>query len=228
MSAILLLPAVDSMHLLSGRLFPALFHSASCMPCLMSCCHQLSGPSSKPKGGRPSRATKARCLPAPAHPTNNAMSHSHWPIAHRLTSRITVPDTLELSESLPSLFCSASQLSQTSVGCILQGIHEVSFGEERQHKFTATSQLHDGGSPQKRSWCCNDYFLHRHLFGKRWRSQPLFPSLSILPLFKHCWVEKRSVSGVDWKRCVGEVGQGGGRGGSSIFLLARLERKFQK
>ena len=46
MVAILSMPAVDSLPLMSPRLFPALLHSASSMPCLSSCSHQLSHPSS--------------------------------------------------------------------------------------------------------------------------------------------------------------------------------------
>ena len=47
-------PAVDSMPLMSLRLFSALFHSASLSPCLISWSHQHSGPSSGLKWGRPS------------------------------------------------------------------------------------------------------------------------------------------------------------------------------
>ena len=47
------MPGVDSTHIMWRRLFPDLFHSASGMPCLILRRHQLSAPSSKPKGGRP-------------------------------------------------------------------------------------------------------------------------------------------------------------------------------
>ena len=80
---------------------------------------------------------KARSLPMPAHPTNNAVSLSHHSITHRITIHITVPDTLELSESLWSLFCHAPQLWQTLVGCALRVINKVPYGQELQHNFTA-------------------------------------------------------------------------------------------
>ena len=67
-----------------------------------------------------SRAKKAMCPPVPAHPAQDAVSHSHWSIAHILTIRTTVPDALELGESLWSLSCPVSQLSQ--IGCILHAI----------------------------------------------------------------------------------------------------------
>ena len=51
MVAILSTPAVDSMPLMWRQVFPALLHSASRMPCLISCSHKLSG------------CNKARCLP---------------------------------------------------------------------------------------------------------------------------------------------------------------------
>ena len=61
----------------------------------------------------------------PAHPTKNAVSRSHGSIAHHLTIRITVRDTLELSESLWFLFCSASAVAW----------------EHRQHRFTASTAV---------------------------------------------------------------------------------------
>ena len=47
------------------------------MPCLISCSHQLSGPSGKPMEGPLARRKRARRPPMPAHPTKNAVSHSH-------------------------------------------------------------------------------------------------------------------------------------------------------
>ena len=58
MVAILSMPAADSMRQKSRRLFPALLHSANCVPCLISSSHQLSGPSSRPKENIPSRVDR--------------------------------------------------------------------------------------------------------------------------------------------------------------------------
>ena len=124
MMAFVSVPAVDSVPLMSPPLLPALLQSASRMPCLISSSHQLSSQSSGHKEGRASRARGQ----VPAHLTKNAVEYSHWSIAHRLTVRMTVPDTLGLSECL-SLFCHASQLSQTLVGCILQGSTKCPLGK---------------------------------------------------------------------------------------------------
>ena len=69
---------------------------------------------SKPTKTRLSRATKGRyaCQCQPIQ-TKNAVSHSRWSITHFLAIRLTVPFPQNLSESLRSLFCHASQLSQT-------------------------------------------------------------------------------------------------------------------
>ena len=66
--ASLSMPAVDSMPLMSLRLFPAFFHSASLSPCLISWSHQLSGPSTSLKWGRPSLVNSVgacQCQPIP-------------------------------------------------------------------------------------------------------------------------------------------------------------------
>ena len=68
-------------------------------------------------------------LPAPTHPLQYAVCCSHWSITPLSTIRITAPHSLKLRKGLWSPLSHASQLSQTLIGCILQGIDKVSFGE---------------------------------------------------------------------------------------------------
>ena len=85
------------------------------------------------------RCGGSKCLPVSAHRAQNVVRHRHWSITRRPTIRIAVPDMFELSEGPWSPLCHASRLPQTLAGCILQVIHDVHFGEERQHNFTASA-----------------------------------------------------------------------------------------
>ena len=95
-------PAVDSLPLMSLRLFPRFFSiRQASVPCLISWSHQLSGPSSSLQVGK-------------AHPLQNAVYCSRWPITHLTTMRIATPNTLHLRTGLWPLLRHASQLSQDS------------------------------------------------------------------------------------------------------------------
>ena len=151
--AILSMPDVDSMELMSPRLLPALFHAASRMPCLTSCSHQHSSRSNKTQWRSSFTRKDVRCLPIPIQ-WNTVVDHR--PSLHH--SR-TVPDTVELSESFWSLLCHAPQLSQTSISCILHGIIKV-----KNLSTIYTTSTSAFRSPQS-CHCrpeCNDQSRHGH------------------------------------------------------------------
>ena len=88
------IPAVDSMPLMSLRLFPAFFHSASLSPCLISWSHQLFGSVQQSQVETALPREERRGLPVPTHPLQYAVYCSRWPIT--TTIRITTPNTFQL------------------------------------------------------------------------------------------------------------------------------------
>ena len=78
-------------------------------------------------------------LPVPTHPLLYAVHCSHWPITHFTTTRTATLNSLKLRKSLWSLLSHASQMSQTLICCILQGIDDVTCDEKCQHKFTTSA-----------------------------------------------------------------------------------------
>ena len=119
---VLFIALVVAPHM-SLRLFPAFLLSASSSPSLVSWSHQLF-----------------RVRPAvPTHLLQYAVYCSCWPITHLTTINTATPNTLQLRTGLRPLLRHASQLSQTLIGCNLQGIDEVTFDEECQHNFTTSA-----------------------------------------------------------------------------------------
>ena len=84
------------------------------------------------EGSRPSRK-EVGSLPTPAHPTKNAVKHSHG--STRTSPHHSQNSARHASDSLWSLFCHAPQLSQTCVGCMLHGISKVQFWRRASAHF---------------------------------------------------------------------------------------------
>lgn len=108
-------PAMDSMPLMSLRLFTAFFPfgKPQSLPDLVE--PPAFGAVQQSQVGTPFSREKRRRLPVPTHPMQHAVYSSHWPIARLITVRIAAPNTLQLRKGLRPLLCHASQLSQTLV-----------------------------------------------------------------------------------------------------------------
>ena len=107
--ASLSMPAVDSVPLMSLRLFPAFFNTASLNPCLISWSHQFSGPSSSLEWGRPSLVKSVgacQCQPIPCSTlctVATGPSHISSPFAQQRQTRS--------SSAKVSGLCSAMRLN---------------------------------------------------------------------------------------------------------------------
>ena len=89
----------------------------------------------------------------PIHHLQNALHRDHQPITYFSTIRIATPNSLWLREGLWSSLSHAPQVSQTLIGCILQGIEEVAFDEQCQHNFTTSASALR--APQSRDHSCS-------------------------------------------------------------------------
>ena len=146
-------PAVDSMPLMSLRLFPRfVYHSASLSPCLISWSQQLSGPSSSLKWRRSSLVKSVgacQCQPIPCSTlctVATGPSHISSPFALQRQPRS--------SSAKVSGLCSAMRLNclRHWYEAFCEGIDEVTFDEECQHNFTTSACAFR--APQRRNHSC--------------------------------------------------------------------------
>ena len=110
------MPAMDSMPLMSLRVFPAFspFGKPQSLPDVVEPPAFKTIQQSQVRGPFPHE--EGWCLPVPTHPLQCAVQRSHQPITHFSTIRIATSSSLTIREGFWSLLSHVPQLSQTLIG----------------------------------------------------------------------------------------------------------------